>query len=1027
KTYNVSLTLAANTGSLARTGHTFAGWNTATDGTGTHYESGGTYTGNAALTLYAEWTAIPHYMAKTNGDWTDAGIWFTNTIGGDNPDNYTTPAPVAPDGGNSLGIFVNADVNMDADRTIDQTTIAEGAVLSIQPGVLLTVDDGDGTDLTVTGELIGTGALVGSAGSRVLFTGGDQNVPEGDYYHLDIAGAGTKTLTGPITIAGDLDIGVQAVLDVSVSNHTLDVSGNWTNDGSFVAREGDVSFTGDQGQIILGDTSFFDLTIANAHPTDGVDASTVSALTITGALTLIDGVFIGSAQANDVTIEAGALVELTGDMTVLGHWDNRGILLHNHHAVIFDGTGQSLSGDTIFHHLTKTVSVADTLIFTAGSTTTIEGTLTLQGAAGQRLFLRSSVTDAPWTIDPQSTRALAFLDVRDSTNANASVIDVQTLNCLDSGNNSDWLFDVPPTVTTQAVTDIGPTSANGHGTITHLGIPDPTVHGFCWSTTPNPTLADNHTDDGTAVATGPFTGAVTGLEPLTAYYVRAYAVNNAGAVYGTEVSFTTLTLDSDGDGIIDSDEGDGETDTDDDGIPDIQDTDSDDDGVDDVDEGNADTDNDGISDFRDSDSDNDGMEDGIESGAANNGDGNNDGILDRLQDHVASLPTSGNERYVTFESPVGTRLTHVQATDNPSPDDMPRDRTLPIGLLDFTVRDIAPGSAVQLTLYLPEGVRAESYLKYGRTPDNPEDHWYDFNYDGRVGAEINGRVITLHFVDAETGDDVLTEDGLIIDIGGPVLISPVDGRHEDYGPGDGCFIGSLGPGPFLGTPLITLILITLGVILRRVRSPLVIALAAAVFLLSPDHAGLGRAAEEAPQRDYYLSAGAGIVHVDERISAEYLSSRHSMTVDRSICPVLRLGRRLSKHLAVELGFHWDLYSGDIDQPGEGGSGNPKSYIFSAGTVYSWGDTGSLRPLIHANLGYASLNDDLDYPSFGFESSFGGDVAVGAQYKDVELRLGYRYYVLDRDGMLPGAEPSRSSDSLDLSGFFMELAYRFHLR
>ncbi|WP_459926012.1 InlB B-repeat-containing protein, partial [Desulfatiferula olefinivorans] len=68
KTYNVSLTLAANTGSLARTGHSFAGWNTATDGTGTHYESGGTYTGNAALTLYAEWTIDTYAVTyNTNG------------------------------------------------------------------------------------------------------------------------------------------------------------------------------------------------------------------------------------------------------------------------------------------------------------------------------------------------------------------------------------------------------------------------------------------------------------------------------------------------------------------------------------------------------------------------------------------------------------------------------------------------------------------------------------------------------------------------------------------------------------------------------------------------------------------------------------------------------------------------------------------------------------------------------------------------------------------------------------------------
>ncbi|MEX1077441.1 MAG: InlB B-repeat-containing protein, partial [Pirellulales bacterium] len=52
-----ALTLAANTGSLVRTDHTFAGWNTAADGSGTNYAAGASYTADAALTLHARWTA----------------------------------------------------------------------------------------------------------------------------------------------------------------------------------------------------------------------------------------------------------------------------------------------------------------------------------------------------------------------------------------------------------------------------------------------------------------------------------------------------------------------------------------------------------------------------------------------------------------------------------------------------------------------------------------------------------------------------------------------------------------------------------------------------------------------------------------------------------------------------------------------------------------------------------------------------------------------------------------------------------
>ena len=55
KIQDEDLTLAANTGNLANSVYRFAGWNTASDGTGTHYDAGATYKENAELTLYAEW------------------------------------------------------------------------------------------------------------------------------------------------------------------------------------------------------------------------------------------------------------------------------------------------------------------------------------------------------------------------------------------------------------------------------------------------------------------------------------------------------------------------------------------------------------------------------------------------------------------------------------------------------------------------------------------------------------------------------------------------------------------------------------------------------------------------------------------------------------------------------------------------------------------------------------------------------------------------------------------------------------
>ena len=54
KTYGTALSLRSN-GFTAPTGYHFNGWNTKADGSGTAYSAGGSYTSNAALTLYAQW------------------------------------------------------------------------------------------------------------------------------------------------------------------------------------------------------------------------------------------------------------------------------------------------------------------------------------------------------------------------------------------------------------------------------------------------------------------------------------------------------------------------------------------------------------------------------------------------------------------------------------------------------------------------------------------------------------------------------------------------------------------------------------------------------------------------------------------------------------------------------------------------------------------------------------------------------------------------------------------------------------
>ncbi len=96
---------------------------------------------------------------------------------------------------------------------------------------------------------------------------------------------------------------------------------------------------------------------------------------------------------------------------------------------------------------------------------------------------------------------------------------------------------IAPVLTTAEVTAITATGAIASGNITNAGTPAYTVRGFYYATVANPADSTKTTVAGTG--TGIFTATLSGLQPGTKYYIRAYAVNSNGIVYGNEVIFTT--------------------------------------------------------------------------------------------------------------------------------------------------------------------------------------------------------------------------------------------------------------------------------------------------------------------------------------------------------------------------------------------------------------------------------------------------------------------------------------------------------
>ncbi len=172
----------------------------------------------------------------------------------------------------------------------------------------------------------------------------------------------------------------------------------------------------------------------------------------------------------------------------------------------------------------------------------------------------------------------------------------------------------------------------------------------------------------------------------------------------------------------------------------------------------------------------DGISDAVENGAPNGGDGNGDGILDSTQLQVASLLSAATPpSYVTLAAGNGLRLVNVQALTPPLP--MPAGASFPAGLLQFQLEGLATlGASVTVTQFfqaaLPAGL---TYYKYGPPSSGAPADYYAFTYagPGTTGAEIipAQNKIILHLKDGALGDNDWTENGVIVDPGGPALVA----------------------------------------------------------------------------------------------------------------------------------------------------------------------------------------------------------------------------------------------------------------
>ncbi len=310
----------------------------------------------------------------------------------------------------------------------------------------------------------------------------------------------TVTISGGLTVNGGAFIGDGGTINttnVTLSSGTLtaptsadgfNVSGNWAETGgTFTPGPGTVTFNGGGTQTLnSGGASFNNiehsgagvlqlltsaLTVGGTLTNDGgagnFDAAANSlATTVTGLTTLTGGAYLagsatqglsggliinggaftgnsGTVNTTNVTLSNGTLTAPSSDgaFNVSGNWANSsGTFNANGGTVTLTGAGQSISGANTFVNLTKIVTAADTLTFGAGAAnkSTVTGALTLLGALGKIVALRSATPGTPWQIDPQGTRSVSFVNVKDSKNVNT--IYIHAASATNAGNNTRWTF-----------------------------------------------------------------------------------------------------------------------------------------------------------------------------------------------------------------------------------------------------------------------------------------------------------------------------------------------------------------------------------------------------------------------------------------------------------------------------------------------------------------------------------------------------------------------------------------------------------
>ncbi len=163
----------------------------------------------------------------------------------------------------------------------------------------------------------------------------------------------------------------------------------------------------------------------------------------------------------------------------------------------------------------------------------------------------------------------------------------------------------------------------------------------------------------------------------------------------------------------------------------------------------------------------DGLPANVEDAAPNDGDGNDDGVPDRLQANVASLPDATGTSYVSVSTSCA-QIADVKTLSEAQVGSQDSAFTFPLGLAQFRIP--CASATVDLRFFGTAALNPP-YRKFGpTTAGSPATAaWYSLPGVTFTPTSVGGQPATLvHLTlqDGQLGDDTGV-DGTIVDVGGP--------------------------------------------------------------------------------------------------------------------------------------------------------------------------------------------------------------------------------------------------------------------